>query len=136
MNLHDELVPLTDLVPKLEFRGNGLAEMRAALGEFFRAADGSLSPTVERVDHIVSTDPEVVVRVHRPVALRAPAACLYSIHGGGYVIGTYSMDDMFLDRYCNEFGFRWDHRRVTDGERMVSGIKGAEGKRLMYKQVH
>jgi transposase-like protein len=39
-----------------------------------------------------------------------------------------------LFRYCNEFGFRWTYRYVTDGERMVEAIKGAEGKRLMYKQ--
>jgi transposase-like protein len=36
-------------------------------------------------------------------------------------------------RYCDEFGFRWDRRKVSDGERMVSAIKGAEGKRLMYR---
>jgi hypothetical protein len=28
--------------------------------------------------------------------------------------------------------FRWDHRKVNDGERMVAAIRGAEGKRLMY----
>ncbi len=37
-----------------------------------------------------------------------------------------------LHRYCDEFGFRWDHRKVSDGERMVAAIEGAEGKRLMY----
>ena len=26
----------------------------------------------------------------------------------------------------------WDNRRLTDGERMVAAIEGAEGKRLMY----
>jgi hypothetical protein len=35
-------------------------------------------------------------------------------------------------RYCDEFSFRWDQRKVSDGERMVAAIKGAEGKRLMY----
>jgi len=37
-------------------------------------------------------------------------------------------------RYCDEFGFRWDRRKVSDGDRMVSAIKGAEGKRLMYRE--
>lgn len=36
-------------------------------------------------------------------------------------------------RYCDEFSFRWDRRRTSDGERMVAAIKGAQGKRLMYK---
>jgi acetyl esterase/lipase len=102
MNLHEELVPLTDLIPTLAFDGDGLAAMRAMQGEFFRRADATLSTTVERVDHVVND--QVVVRVHRPVALQAPVACLYSIHGGGYVIGSYEMDDLFLDRYCNDFG--------------------------------
>lgn len=39
-----------------------------------------------------------------------------------------------LHRYCTEFSFRWDHRKVTDGERMVAAIKGAEGKRLKYRE--
>ena len=38
-----------------------------------------------------------------------------------------------LHRYCDEFSFRWDQRKVSDGERTVSAIKGAEGKRLVYK---
>ena len=99
-----ELLPLRHLIPNLDFGGDGLATMRAAQGEFFRSGAIALSTTVERVDYVVSADPHVVVRVHRPVALAAPAACIYSIHGGGYVIGSYEMDDFFLDRYCNEFG--------------------------------
>jgi transposase-like protein len=39
-----------------------------------------------------------------------------------------------LHRYCDEFSFRWDHRKSTDGERMVAAIRGAEGKRLMYRR--
>jgi hypothetical protein len=39
-----------------------------------------------------------------------------------------------LGRYCTEFEFRWNARHVSDGERMVKAIEGAEGKRLTYKQ--
>jgi transposase-like protein len=39
-----------------------------------------------------------------------------------------------LHRYCNEFSFRWSNRKVSDGHRMVEAIRGAEGKRLMYRQ--
>jgi len=38
-----------------------------------------------------------------------------------------------LSRYCDEFSFRWDHRKVTDGERTLEAIKSSEGKRLMYR---
>lgn len=37
-------------------------------------------------------------------------------------------------RYCDEFGFRWNQRQVTDGERMVAAIKGAGGRRLYYRE--
>jgi transposase-like protein len=46
----------------------------------------------------------------------------------------HQLSKKHLHRYCTEFGFRWDRRKITDGERMVDAIRGAEGKRLMYKQ--
>jgi len=38
-----------------------------------------------------------------------------------------------LHRYVNEFAFRWNHRKVDDGARTVAAIRGAEGKRLYYR---
>lgn len=38
-----------------------------------------------------------------------------------------------LFRYCDEFAFRWNYRKSTDGERFVAGLKQTEGKRLTYK---
>jgi acetyl esterase/lipase len=64
-----------------------------------------LSDDVERTDHVVSDDPRVVVRVHR--AKNAGSAKLpgvYSIHGGGYVLGSYDMDDARFDRWCPSMG--------------------------------
>ena len=52
---------------------------------------------------MVSTDPHVVVRVHRPKGVDGPLPCIYSIHGGGYILGTYAMDDARFDRYCTMF---------------------------------
>jgi transposase-like protein len=46
----------------------------------------------------------------------------------------HSLSKQHLHRYCDEFSFRWNLRKVTDGERMVAAIKGAEGKRLMYRE--
>jgi transposase-like protein len=39
-----------------------------------------------------------------------------------------------LKRYCKEFEFRWNHRKVNDGTRAEHAILGAEGKRLTYKK--
>jgi transposase-like protein len=38
-----------------------------------------------------------------------------------------------LHRYCDEFSFRWNHRKVSDGERAIAVIKGSKGKRLAYQ---
>jgi transposase-like protein len=40
-----------------------------------------------------------------------------------------------LHRYLSEFDFRYNHRRITDGERTAALIRQVHGKRLMYKQV-
>lgn len=39
-----------------------------------------------------------------------------------------------LARYCDEFAFRYENRKTNDGERAGLLVKGAEGKRLTYKQ--
>jgi transposase-like protein len=39
-----------------------------------------------------------------------------------------------LDRYCDEFAFRYEHRQISDGARAERLVRGAEGKRLTYKQ--
>ena len=51
------------------------------------------------------------------------------------VIGTYHhMSEAHLARYCREFDFRYNTRKLTDSERTIEAIKGARGKRLMYRQ--
>jgi transposase-like protein len=39
-----------------------------------------------------------------------------------------------LDRYLDEFSFRWNSRDVSDGMRTAAALVGAEGKRLKYQQ--
>ena len=46
----------------------------------------------------------------------------------------HQLSKKHLHRYCEEFSFRWEHRKVSDGQRMVAAIEGAEGKRLMYRE--
>jgi len=46
----------------------------------------------------------------------------------------HSLSKHHLFRYCNEFAFRWNYRKMDDGERMLAAIRGAEGKRLMYRE--
>jgi transposase-like protein len=41
-----------------------------------------------------------------------------------------------LHRYLAEFDFRYNTRKITDMERTVAAVRGAEGKRLTYHQPH
>lgn len=50
------------------------------------------------------------------------------------LIGTFhAVSRRHLHRYVNEFAFRWNHRKADDGARTVAAIRGAEGKRLLYR---
>ncbi|MEM9347710.1 MAG: IS1595 family transposase [Planctomycetota bacterium] len=50
------------------------------------------------------------------------------------VIGTFhNVSRKHLQRYVDEFEFRYNHRKLEDGERVVAAIAGAQGKRLVYR---
>lgn len=50
------------------------------------------------------------------------------------IFGTFHhVSEKHLSRYLREFEFKWNSRKVTDGERTSNAIRGALGKRLMYK---
>lgn len=52
------------------------------------------------------------------------------------MIGTYQhCGKKHLQRYLNEFDFRYSHRHVTDTERTAEALKGIYGKRLTYRRI-
>lgn len=53
----------------------------------------------------------------------------------GIVGSFHHVSEKHLDRYANEFAFRWNHRKTTDYERTVAAIRVVGGKRLMYKDL-
>lgn len=63
----------------------------------------TLSDAVERTDHTVpgpAGAPDVTIRVHRPKSATGALPCLYWMHGGGYVFGDYTQDDLRFDKWC------------------------------------
>ncbi len=74
------------------------------------------------------TDPDGV-KVHSNTA-----ESFFALLKRGHYGVFHQLSKKHLHRYCDEFSFRWDHRKVSDGERMTAAIKGAKGKRLMYLQ--
>lgn len=51
------------------------------------------------------------------------------------VNGTYHhVSRAHLNRYLAEFDFRYNHREVNDTVRTTAALRGAEGKRLKYRE--
>jgi hypothetical protein len=77
----------------------------------------------------------------------------YARYEGGICISTNTVEGFFsllkrgvngtfhhvsakhLHRYLSEFDFRYNARRITDGERSCQLIRKVHGKRLMYKEL-
>jgi acetyl esterase/lipase len=98
--LHPAIEALRDRVPIPDLDAETLAILRGI--DLFEPPELSISVT--RIDHVVSDDPTVTVRVHRPVGAEGSLACVFSIHGGGYVLGSRDLDDAKFDRWCQVFG--------------------------------
>ena len=78
-----------------------LPQARAAMNQMPMP---ELSDAVERTDHEIPGTDGVVVRVHRPVGATGTLPCLYWMHGGGLILGSYTGDDARFDRWSPLFG--------------------------------
>jgi transposase-like protein len=61
------------------------------------------------------------------------AECRFSLMKRA-VFGTHhSISEAHLPRYLSEWDFKWNTRKMTDGERAATALKCIEGKRLTYR---
>ena len=97
--LDPELRPVLDAFELPTVDAEGVAAMRSA-----SFASPDLSDAVVRTEHQVPGDPPVPVRVHRAKDAQGLLPAVVTIHGGGYVIGSYDMDSPLLDRWCPTLG--------------------------------
>jgi acetyl esterase/lipase len=92
--LHPEIAKAIEAMPFMEMNSETAAMINSI------SFERPLSDAVSRVDHVVAGDPEISVRVHRANGADGSLPCLYSMHGGGYVIGSYALDDVLFDQLC------------------------------------
>jgi acetyl esterase/lipase len=97
--LDPELRSVLDAFEIPTIDAEAVAAMRSA-----SFASPDLSDAVVRTEHEVPGDPPVPVRVHRPQGAAGLLPAIVTIHGGGYVIGSYDMDSSLLDRWCPALG--------------------------------
>ncbi|WP_420716097.1 alpha/beta hydrolase fold domain-containing protein [Mycobacterium sp. 94-17] len=50
---------------------------------------------------VATVNPYVTVRIHRPATLREDAPAMLWVHGGGYVVGTARLDELFCRRLAH-----------------------------------
>lgn len=58
----------------------------------------------------------------------------FSLFKRGIIGSFHHIGKGHLNRYADEFAFRYSHRKVSDGVRAGLIVQGAEGKRLTYEQ--
>ena len=94
-----DIVPLLAPFAERRVAADTLAQLRAQP----LVPPPPLSNDVDRVDHVVPGSdgaPDVIVRVHRPKGFDGLLPCVYGIHGGGYMMGSYTGDDARFDGWC------------------------------------
>jgi triacylglycerol lipase len=101
--LDPALRPILDSFELPTIDEEGIATLRNIAFPALEPAAG-----VVRSEHLVPgaapDDPPIPVRVYRPAGVEGSLPAVVTIHGGGYVIGTYDMDGATLDRWCLELG--------------------------------
>jgi acetyl esterase/lipase len=96
--LDPEFVPFLEGFPPDFLNADSLLQLRMPLSGL-----GS-TDKVERTEHRVSPSPEVPLRLHRPKGDVGLLPCVYSMHGGGFVLGSYEMDDQRFESWCPDLG--------------------------------
>lgn len=62
------------------------------------------------------------------------AECRFSLMKRAVYGAHHAISEAHLHRYLVEWDFKWNTRKMKDGERAALALKGAEGKRLTYRQ--
>jgi transposase-like protein len=57
----------------------------------------------------------------------------FSLFKRGIIGAFHHISRKHIQRYLEEFDFRWNRRKTTDSERMLEAVAGTEGKRLFYR---
>jgi len=52
----------------------------------------------------------------------------------GEFLANIPVDDLACNRYQDKFQFRWNTRKMNDGQRVSAAIKQIDGKRLEYRE--
>ncbi len=102
--------PLEELLKAMPGGFNAIPDIvarRAALEQMFAMLEVPENPRVAQEDRTVpgpEGDPEITVRIYRPVDASGPLPGIYYIHGGGMVLGDIQGEDANATLICDQVG--------------------------------
>ena len=112
-----ELDPQIAKAISAEPSGQVVAETLSAVRAVSNRSSTPPSPDIGRRDYTLREAPAVTIRVHRPADAEGLLPCVYSMHGGGYVLGSHTSDDARLDGWSRMFrcvGVSVDYRLAPE----------------------
>jgi triacylglycerol lipase len=91
--LDPHLTSIVDAIPFDHVTAEILPKLRISI-------EPPRSDAVSVSEHVAPGDPPVSLRVHRPKGASGVMPCIYSMHGGGYVVGSATLDDPLFAAMC------------------------------------
>ena len=98
----------------------------------FRGIGGEFAGGHETVNH--GSGEYMRYADRKAIHTNTPESFFALLKRGHYGV-CHHMSRKHLGRYCDEFSFRWDYRKMSDASRTVAAIAGADGKRLTYRDL-
>ena len=106
----DARAPLDGLLEALPGGFNGIADIvqrRAATEALLSGIEVPDNPNVTREDRTVpgpEGDPDITVRIYRPLNATGELPGVYFIHGGGMILGNVAGEDPVATMICDQVG--------------------------------
>lgn len=106
----DARVPLDGLLEVMPGGFNAIPDIvqrRAAVEGMFAAFEVPENPNVTKEDRSVpgpDGEPDITVRIYRPVNASATLPGIYFIHGGGMILGNVAGEDATATMLCDQVG--------------------------------
>jgi acetyl esterase/lipase len=106
----EAIVPLTGLLEAMPGGFNAIPDIvqrRAAAEAVLSSIEVPDNPNVTREDRTVpgpEGDPDITVRIYRPVNATGALPGIYFIHGGGMILGDVAGEDAVATTICDQVG--------------------------------
>jgi len=110
-----------------------MREDKTLTGRFFPRAQVSIESIRKEIEGRTLLREKISTSVELPLAPETKHVLAYA-HEESDRLQHRHIGTEHLNRYCDEFAFRYSHRQISDGARAELIYKGSEGKRLTYKQ--